>query len=336
MDEPLRTSPSLVVIAGPTGSGKSDLALKLARRFDGEILNCDSVQVYRHFNIGTAKTPENERAGIPHHLIDALNPDEVFTAGDFSRTGRRILAEIAGRGRLPIVSGGTGFYIRALIGGLAPGPQRDDNLRSILGHADLVLCDGKPIVWASRLLGGGLPARVAGSDLIPRLLKRAEEKGWRVFLLGGSPEVGSDAARLVAAAYPALGELAHYSPPFRPLDEMDDADIIARVHAAKPDLMLVCFGCPKQEKWIARHRLALAVPVMIGAGATIDFLAGRMARAPVWMRRSGMEWLFRLLQEPTRLAKRYADDFLHFFPAILLQRWRQRPAGTRQKRKGDR
>ena len=136
MDEPLRTSPSLVVIAGPTGSGKSDLALKLARRFDGEILNCDSVQVYRHFNIGTAKTPENERAGIPHHLIDALNPDEVFTAGDFSRTGRRILAEIAGRGRLPIVSGGTGFYIRALIGGLAPGPQRDDNLRARLGDRE--------------------------------------------------------------------------------------------------------------------------------------------------------------------------------------------------------
>jgi len=136
MDEPLRTSPSLVVIAGPTGSGKSDLALKLARRFDGEILNCDSVQVYRHFNIGTAKTPENERAGIPHHLIDALNPDEVFTAGDFSRTGRRILAEIAGRGRLPIVSGGTGFYIRALIEGLAPGPQRDDNLRARLGDRE--------------------------------------------------------------------------------------------------------------------------------------------------------------------------------------------------------
>jgi len=136
MDEPLRTSPSLVVIAGPTGSGKSDLALKLARRFDGEILNCDSVQVYRHFNIGTAKTPENERAGIPHHLIDALNPDEVFTAGDFSRTGRRILAEIAGRGRLPIVSGGTGFYIRALIEGLAPGPQRDDNLRAWLGDRE--------------------------------------------------------------------------------------------------------------------------------------------------------------------------------------------------------
>ena len=253
--------------------------------------------------------------GIPFHSISLRGAVD------------RVEAMIADGGSHYVVTPNVDFLVKA---------QRDDNLRSILVHADLVLCDGKPIVWASRLLGGVLPARVAGSDLIPRLLKRAEEKGWRVFLLGGSPEVGSDAARLVAAAYPALGELAHYSPPFRPLDEMDDADIIARVHAAKPDLMLVCFGCPKQEKWITRHRLALAVPVMIGAGATIDFLAGRMARAPVWMRRSGMEWLFRLLQEPTRLAKRYADDFLHFFPAILLQRWRQRPAGTRQKRKGDR
>ncbi|HZL57330.1 MAG TPA: tRNA (adenosine(37)-N6)-dimethylallyltransferase MiaA [Bryobacteraceae bacterium] len=136
MDEPLRMSPLLVAIAGPTGSGKSDLALKIAERFGGEILNCDSVQVYRHFNIGTAKTPETERCGIPHHLIDAFNPDEVFTAGDFSRVGRRILHDIAGRGRLPVVAGGTGFYLRALIDGLAPGPQRDAPLRARLARRE--------------------------------------------------------------------------------------------------------------------------------------------------------------------------------------------------------
>jgi tRNA dimethylallyltransferase len=117
---------------GPTGSGKSDLALKIARQFGGEILNCDSVQVYRYFDIGTAKTPERERGGIPHHLIDAFDPDEIFTAGDFSRSGRRILHEIAGRGNVAIVTGGTGFYVRALIDGLAPGPQRDESLRARL------------------------------------------------------------------------------------------------------------------------------------------------------------------------------------------------------------
>lgn len=128
----LRKYPPLLVIAGPTGSGKSDLAIRLAARFEGEILNCDSVQIFRYFDIGTAKTPENERRGIRHHLIDALNPDEVFTAGDFSRVGRPILQEIAGRGHLPVVTGGTGFYLRALLEGLAPGPQRDEELRTRL------------------------------------------------------------------------------------------------------------------------------------------------------------------------------------------------------------
>jgi exopolysaccharide biosynthesis WecB/TagA/CpsF family protein len=105
---------------------------------------------------------------------------------------------------------------------------------------------------------------------------------------------------------------------------MDNTEIIERVRTAWPDIMLVCFGCPKQEKWISQHRNVLEVPVLIGAGGTVDFLAGRMARAPVWMRRSGTEWLFRLLQEPTRLAGRYADDLFCFLPAILAQCWRQR------------
>ena len=99
----------VIAVAGPTGSGKSSLALRLAERFGGEIVNCDSVQIYRYFDIGSARTPVAERKGIPHHLMDALNPDEVFTAGDYLRLGRSALAEIAGRGRIPVVTGGTGF-----------------------------------------------------------------------------------------------------------------------------------------------------------------------------------------------------------------------------------
>jgi tRNA dimethylallyltransferase len=129
MDQPLQDNRPLIAIVGPTGSGKSHLALQTALRFNGEILNCDSVQVFRFFNIGTAKTPESERRGVPHHLIDTLAPDEVFTAGDFSRSGRKILHEITERGHVPIVTGGTGFYLRALIDGLAPGPERDAGLR---------------------------------------------------------------------------------------------------------------------------------------------------------------------------------------------------------------
>ena len=135
MVRPSENTP-LVAITGPTGSGKSALSLFIAEKFGGEIVNCDSVQIFRYFDIGTAKTPEPERRSLPHHLLDALEPDQVFTAGDFSRVGREILRDIAARGRIPVVSGGTGFYLRALIEGLAPGPLRDEDLRARLAARD--------------------------------------------------------------------------------------------------------------------------------------------------------------------------------------------------------
>lgn len=122
----------VIAILGPTGSGKSELALCVAGRFRGEVVNCDSLQVYRYFDAGTAKLPLEARRGIPHHLIDILDPDQVFTAGEYARLGRRVLDEISTRGRLPVVAGGTGFYLRALIDGLFPGPQRDQALRDRL------------------------------------------------------------------------------------------------------------------------------------------------------------------------------------------------------------
>lgn len=122
----------LVVVAGPTGSGKSELALRIAEEFGGEIVNCDSLQIYRYFDIGTAKLPESERRGIPHHLIDIVDPGENFSAGEYARRARLVLAEITGRNRLPVVAGGTGFYVRALLDGLFPGPVRDEALRARL------------------------------------------------------------------------------------------------------------------------------------------------------------------------------------------------------------
>jgi tRNA dimethylallyltransferase len=120
-------------VAGPTGSGKSDLALRLAEEFHGEIVNCDSLQVYRYFDIGTAKTPLAERRGIPHHLIDIIDPDQLFTAGEYARLARDTIANISARGRLPIVAGGTGFYLRAFLDGLFAGPSRDPDVRRRLG-----------------------------------------------------------------------------------------------------------------------------------------------------------------------------------------------------------
>jgi len=122
----------VIAILGPTGSGKTDLALEVAQAFDGEVVGCDSLQIYRYFDIGTAKLPPAERRGIPHHLIDILNPDQVFTAGEYARVARRVLDDVSARGRVPVVAGGTGFYFRALVDGLFPGPSRDQGLRDRL------------------------------------------------------------------------------------------------------------------------------------------------------------------------------------------------------------
>jgi tRNA dimethylallyltransferase len=124
--------PLLVAIVGPTASGKTALSLALAERFGGEIVNCDSVAVYREFEIGTAKPSLKERSRAPHHLIDIIGPTELFTAGDYSRRARAVLQEIKSRGKLPIVVGGTGLYLRALLDGLAPGPQRSEDIREQL------------------------------------------------------------------------------------------------------------------------------------------------------------------------------------------------------------
>ena len=123
---------TLPVVLGPTASGKSELAIEIALTVNGEIVNCDSIQIYRGFNIGTAKIPQAARRGVRHHLIDVADPREVFTAGDYTRVGRQVLHEIAGRGRVPIVVGGTGFYLRALLEGLFPGPERDEAIRARL------------------------------------------------------------------------------------------------------------------------------------------------------------------------------------------------------------
>jgi tRNA dimethylallyltransferase len=124
--------PLLVVILGPTASGKSALALTLAKQFSGEIVSCDSVAVYREFEVGTAKPTREERGSVRHHLLDVVAPDETFTAGDYARQARAAIAEISARGRLPMVVGGTGLYLRALLEGLFPGPQRSEELRERL------------------------------------------------------------------------------------------------------------------------------------------------------------------------------------------------------------
>ncbi len=129
---PVRLDPLLLVVLGPTASGKTALSLALAERFHGEIVNCDSVAMYREFDIGTAKPTASERARVPHHLVDCVEPASHITAGEYARQARQVLVEIRGRGHLPIVVGGTGLYLRALLDGLFAGPQRSEELRERL------------------------------------------------------------------------------------------------------------------------------------------------------------------------------------------------------------
>lgn len=200
----------------------------------------------------------------------------------------------------------------------------DVELRRILFDAHVVLCDGTPLLWASRWLGHPLPERVAGSDLVPLLVQTAAEQGYRIFFLGGQPDAARQAVAKLRARYPALQIAGQYSPPYRELLELDHQEIRRRIRAAKPDLLFICFGCPKQEKWIAMHYQSLRVPVSIGVGGTIDFLAERLARAPLWMQRTGTEWIFRLAQEPRRLTGRYLRDCWYFANLLGAQWFRMR------------
>lgn len=172
LDENRAADPLVVILLGPTGSGKTALSLALAQRFQGEIVSCDSVAVYRGMELGTAKPSREERARIPHHLIDVTTPDQPFTAGVYSRLARKALQEIAARQRLPIVSGGTGLYLRALTEGLFAGPPRQEDLRSRLQKS----LSKREENWLHRLLTRLDPAtaaRIHANDT-PKLIRAIE------------------------------------------------------------------------------------------------------------------------------------------------------------------
>jgi N-acetylglucosaminyldiphosphoundecaprenol N-acetyl-beta-D-mannosaminyltransferase len=181
----------------------------------------------------------------------------------------------------------------------------DTCLQQILCNCDMILPDGMPIVWASRIVGAPLQERVTGVDLVQRLAQQSASKGHRIFMLGAREEVAIRAIRCLEEKFPGVQIAGHHSPAVASLADMDHEDILRRVKEAKADILLVAFGNPKQEQWIAMHRDRLPVSVAIGIGGTLDMIAGQVERAPLWMQKSGMEWFFRMAQEPARLAPRY-------------------------------
>jgi N-acetylglucosaminyldiphosphoundecaprenol N-acetyl-beta-D-mannosaminyltransferase len=179
----------------------------------------------------------------------------------------------------------------------------DAELKAILAHADLVVADGAGVVWAARHQGDLLPERVAGYDLVQELLARSAAIGYRVYLFGGAPGVVDQAKAMAEKKYPGVNIVGSRNGFFSVADE---AQIVEDIRSCTPDILLVALGVPKQEKWLSHHLADTGVSTAIGVGGTFDVMAGIMRRAPVWMQRANLEWLFRLVSQPQRALRMIA------------------------------
>jgi N-acetylglucosaminyldiphosphoundecaprenol N-acetyl-beta-D-mannosaminyltransferase len=194
--------------------------------------------------------------------------------------------------------------------------QSDSALRDIHNRSGLTTPDGMPMVWAGRRCGAAI-SRVYGPDLMHAVLARANELGWSNYFVGGAPGAIECLLESLHAPYPDLVVVGHACPPFRPLSAEEDASLVAQINAAAPDVIWVGLGTPKQERWMSEHRAALHAPVLVGVGAAFDLVSGRLAQAPPWMQRNGLEWLYRMKVEPRRLWRRYLLNIPRFALALL-------------------
>lgn len=184
----------------------------------------------------------------------------------------------------------------------------DQYLQRVICECSMVLPDGAPMLWASTLFGTPLKERVTGVDLIPELARLSAARGYGIFLLGSSERNSARAEEVLRELFPGVRIVGRVCPEIQPLHEMDNEGLLREIEAARPEILLVAFGNPKQEIWIHRHRDRLTVPVAIGIGGALDMIAGSLKRAPKWVQAVQMEWFFRMAQEPLRLLPRYTSD----------------------------
>jgi N-acetylglucosaminyldiphosphoundecaprenol N-acetyl-beta-D-mannosaminyltransferase len=201
--------------------------------------------------------------------------------------------------------------------------QRDEEMRAAINSAELVVADGQSVVWASRLLGRRLPARVAGIDLMNRTIDLAEQRGYSIYVLGARQAILDRAIGRLRVAHPAL-RIAGYRNGY--CDESEDAAVAQAIRDARPDVLFVAISSPRKEYFLGRHGRGLGVPFVMGVGGSIDVVAGLTRRAPAWVQRLGLEWAFRLVQEPRRLFRRYLVTNARFLALVLRQVMRRRPA----------
>ncbi|MBI3913842.1 MAG: WecB/TagA/CpsF family glycosyltransferase, partial [Chloroflexi bacterium] len=197
--------------------------------------------------------------------------------------------------------------------------RRDARLRTIVNRAGLATPDGMPLVWLARRQGFRQVSRVYGPDLILALCQLSAQKGYSNFFYGGAAGVAQELAQTMARRFPGLRIAGTHCPAFRPAKTLEEPAVIEKINATKPDIIWVGLGSPKQDWWVAQHRPLLDAPVLIAIGAAFDFLTGRVAQAPDWMQARGLEWFFRLAQEPRRLWRRYLINNPLFIAYILMQ-----------------
>jgi N-acetylglucosaminyldiphosphoundecaprenol N-acetyl-beta-D-mannosaminyltransferase len=242
--------------------------------------------------------------GVPIADIDMT--ETIALIGDLVADGRKF-----GRTH-QIATTNVDFLVNAL---------EDPELLAILQGADVCLADGMPVVWGASALGMPIRERVAGADLLPRLVEVSATTGWRIHVFGSSPSAAGGAAALFAERYPSAAVSVDPGPHIPDPTSVDDA-VLDAIAAVDADVLCVALGNPKQERFIKAHRDRLGVPVMIGVGGSLDLLVGERRRAPAWMQRTGTEWMARLVQEPRRLGRRYAHDIRVFGPR-LAREWRE-------------
>jgi N-acetylglucosaminyldiphosphoundecaprenol N-acetyl-beta-D-mannosaminyltransferase len=249
--------------------------------------------------------PSEVRAGLPARPeIGGVPIDPV----DSNEALHRTMSAVKARSFTQVCTVNLDFLVNA---------RRDRHVRAVLQDSQLNLADGAPVVWLGRVLGYRLSGRIAGADFVPDLMEESAEAGARVFFLGGENGAARAAAHRLRGKHPNLIIAGVYEPPRAALDEMDNEEILQRLADARPDILLVALGHPKQDKWIHANRGRLPVSVAIGVGCTFDLLAGHRRRAPRWMQKYGLEWFYRLVREPLRLSIRYATD-AWWLVAILL------------------
>jgi N-acetylglucosaminyldiphosphoundecaprenol N-acetyl-beta-D-mannosaminyltransferase len=240
---------------------------------------------------------QRRRVSIFGLTVDALTMDETIDAVDAL-----------------IAAGGVHQHVVVNVSKVVQA-ERDPSLRAIINSCDLVNADGQPIVWAARLLGERLPARVTGIDLMSRLFARAEEAGYSVYLLGARQHVVDRVVRRLRREHPRLVIAGSHDGYWTPAEE---ASVVAEIAASKPTILFLAIPSPAKERFLARWKGQVGAPFTMGVGGSFDVYSGLIRRAPMWLQRLGLEWLFRTAQEPRRMWRRYVRDGMRFI--VILAR----------------